>query len=202
MQRTFGIAVVVTIWMVLASGAAVAGGTNLTAIGDIDAFDANQGSGSQTNADAWKDLDQGLAGSGNQSVDIGEHANTGSGVQDNSISEAEDWEFMDNANGGSGAQVLNSPNSNGRDRTSSDIVYDMGSANIVATATLSSQVTENSLQVSDSEGGGADSSMSWSNGSGFSRMFGVSAIGISGGASASQNVSVNVTASVTAGGGN
>ena len=94
MQRTFGIAVVVAIWMVFASGAAMAGGPTFSAVGDIDALDVNQGSGSQTNADDWVYLDNGLAGSGDQSSDIGENANTGSGVQGNAISEAAEWEFM------------------------------------------------------------------------------------------------------------
>ena len=198
MRRNYwvGAATALALFMVPA-GASFAGDSNQEASGDIDAFDANQGSGSQTNADDWEDMSNALAGSGNQSAEIDGHANSGSGVQDNSISEADDWELMENANAGSGAQVLNSYNSNGRDRTSDDVVFHMGSDTAVANAALDSQVTGNTVAITG--GGSADSSMSFTNGSGFSGMYGINAIALSSGANASQNVSVNVTASVTVG---
>ena len=198
MRRNYwvGAATALAFFMVPA-GAALAGDSNQEAHGNIDAFDANQGSGSQTNGDDWEDMSNALAGSGNQSAEVDGAANTGSGVQDNSISDADHWELMDNANGGSGAQVLNSYNSNGRDRTSDDVVFHMGNDTAVANAALESQVTGNTVSIAN--GGTANSAMSFANGSGFSGMYGVNAIALSSGANASQNVSVNVTARVTVG---
>jgi hypothetical protein len=176
--------------------AAFAGDANTDATGAIEALDANQGSGSQTNADNWESMDNVLAGGGSQSSFTGFDANTGSGSQDNSSASNDDWQDMINANAGSGAQVLDSQNSNGGDRDSNDIVMTLGNNAAVANGALESAVTGNAVTVSGTDTS-ATSTLEISDEAGFSNMAGVNAIALSSGANSSQNVSVNVTASVT-----
>ncbi len=176
--------------------AAFAGDANTDATGGIEALDANQGSGVQTNADNWESMDNVLAGSGSQSSFTGYDANTGSGSQDNSTASNDGWTDMFNANAGSGAQVLDSANRNGGDRTSDDIVVTLGDGGAVANGALESSVTGNAVTVSGA-GSSAGSSIELSDSAGFTNMAGVNAIALSSGANSSQNVSVNVTATVT-----
>ena len=177
-------------------GSAVAGDANTSATGNMSADDANQGTGAQVNADNWEFMNNAMAGSGNQNSQVYGNANTGSGSQNNSDSVAFEWFDMINANAGTGAQVLESSNSNGRDRDSSDVVFELGAAAGVANSALDASVTGNSVTVSD--GGSVGSEFAMGDGSGFSEMYGVSAVAASAGANASQNVSVNVTAQVQA----
>ena len=166
--------------------------------GDTDAVDANHGNGSQHNADDWELVGNALAGSGNQSAMTDGPANSGSGEQDNSYVGADEWVDMFNANAGAGAQVIDSANSNGGDRVSNDVVIDLGDDAVLASAALQSQVSGNSVTVSGVNAE-ANSSVSITDGSGFSNMYGINAIALSSGANASQNVSVNVTAKVSVG---
>ena len=183
------------LWIVPA-GSAFAGDANTSANGSIWAEDANQGNGTQVNGDDWEYMENGVAGSGNQSAQVWGHANTGSGSQNNSDSMAFEWFDMINANAGSGAQVLDSSNSNGRDRDSSDVVFELGDAAGVANSALDAAVTGNSVTIADA--GSVGSEFAMGDGSGFSEMYGVNAVAASAGANASQNVSVNVTAQVQA----
>ena len=195
MRRNNWVGVALALSLFLApTGSTLADESDVDMVGGVEAYDVNQGVGNQINGDNWEDINNALSGSGNQSADIGSHANTGSGAQDNSFTDAEEWEMIDNANAGSGAQVVNSNGSAGRDRTSDDVVLNMGAYGAVANSALSSQVSGNTVSVSG--GGESNSGMSFGNGSGFAGMYGVNAIALNSGANASQNVSVNVTASV------
>ena len=176
------------------AGTAFAQESMLDNFGTIDAYDANQGVGSQFNGDDWEDINNAMVGSGNQSADIDGASNVGTGQQVNDYVEGDKWEMIDNANAGSGAQVVDSSSSAGRDRTSDDVSLSLGDYGAVANSALQSQVTGNSVSVS---GGTSNSGMSFTNGSGFSGMYGVNAIALNSGANSSQNVSVNVTASVS-----
>jgi len=180
------------------AGFAFAGDADTNATGPIEALDANQGSGVQTNADDWENMTNVLAGGGSQTSNTGNDANTGSGTQDNSSDTSDNWSNIGNGNNGSGAQVLGSANSNGGDRTSSDIVMNLGDGGSVANSALESSVSGNAVTVS-AMSASANSALSMDNGSGFSGMYGVNAIALSTGANSSQNVNVNVTASVDAG---
>lgn len=195
MMRTIKLTGLTALSLVIAS-AAFAGDANTAAMGTIDALDANQGAGTQVNADNWEDMPNGLAGSGAQSVDTEYDANTGSGSQDNSTATQDDWHDMLNANTGSGAQVIDVTNSNGGDRTSSDVVLTLGDSPTVANSALESSISGNAVSTSG-DGGHANSSLAIKDGSGFRNMAGVNAIALSSGHNSSQNVSVNVTASVS-----
>jgi hypothetical protein len=181
--------------LLVPAGFAVAGDANTNATGQIEALDANQGSGSQTNADDWENMSNVLAGSGSQNSDTGNDANTGSGSQDNSSDTSDNWSNIGNGNNGSGAQVLGSANSNGGDRTSSDIVMNLGDGGSVTNAALESTVSGNAVTVT-AMSASANSALNMTGESGFAGMYGVNAIALSTGANSSQNVSVNVTASV------
>jgi len=181
--------------LLVPAGIAFAGDANTNATGTIEALDANQGSGSQTNADDWENMTNVLAGSGSQTSNTTGDANTGSGSQDNSVDNANGWSNIGNGNNGSGAQLLNSRNSNGGDRVSSDIVMELGDNGSVANSALESTVSGNAVTVS-AMGATANSDLTMSGTSGFHNMYGVNAIALSTGANSSQNVSVNVTASV------
>lgn len=187
------------LWLVPA-GTVLAGDENTSATGDLLADDANQGTGLQVNADDWEDMDAALAGSGNQSSSVDGSANTGSGSQNNSDVLAFDWEEIVNGNAGSGSQVIDTENSNGGDRDSDDVVVQLGDGSTVASAALEASVTGNAVDV-DGMGGSSSSDIAMDASSGFSNMYGVSAVAASSGANASQNVSVNVTADVGIGGG-
>ncbi len=180
------------------AGFALAGDADTNATGPIEALDANQGSGVQTNADDWENMTNVLAGGGSQTSNTGNDANTGSGTQDNSSDTSDNWSNIGNGNNGSGAQVLDSANSNGGDRTSSDIVMNLGDGGSVANSALESSVSGNAVTVS-AMSASANSALNMDNGSGFSGMYGVNAIALSTGANSSQNVNVNVTASVDSG---
>ena len=157
-------------------------------------LESNQGAGVQTNGDDWEYMESAMVGSGNQGSDIWGNANTGSGLQVNMESLSSNWDDMVNANAGSGAQVVDAENSAGRDRDSNDTLMDALDSSGVAIADLDAAVTGNAVMVSDD--GASTSSMDMENGSGFSQMYGVSAVAASTGPNASQNVSVNVTAQV------
>ena len=179
------------------AGTALAGNENTNARGDLDALDANQGTGTQVNADDWENMDNVLAGDGSQNQDTANNANTGEGLQDNSTSSADGWTELDNANNGSATQTVDSSNSNGGDRISNDIVLSLGDdGSSVSSAALEATVSGNSVLV-EGDFGGADSGMSLSTGSGFRDLAGVSAVAMAAGANASQNVSVTVTAGMS-----
>lgn len=185
------------------AGVALAGDANVTAdaaangADGIFGLDANQGSGSQTNADDWYDLENALAGSGAQNTDTDGNANTGTGTQNNAFTTQQRWKDMDYANTGTGAQVLNSQNSNGGERVSDDVVIDMGDTTRLATADLEAAVSGNSVAVAGAHGG-ADAAMEMSGDSQFHGLAGVNAIALGSGGNASQNVSVNVSAAIDA----
>ena len=198
-KLTSGVAILVLALVLSPAGIALAGDENVTAEGAITfAEDANQGSGVQTNGDDWEDMSNAVAGSGAQNVNTSGAANTGSGTQDNTISSQDDWYSIDNVNTDSGAQVLRSTNSNGGDRISNDQIIDGLEGSMVATAALEAAVSGNSVAVGG-DLGAADSSMSMAGDSDFNGLSGVSAIAIGSGDSASQNVGVNVTASLNGG---
>lgn len=176
---------------------AFAGDANTLASGTIDAYDVNSGAGTQTNADDWSEIDNSLAGSGAQSIAAQGDANTGSGFQDNTLTRQDNWHDIPVANTSSGAQVLDSTNSNGGDRISDDVVLTLGETPTVANASLEASISGNAVSASGDEGH-ASSSLSMLDGSGFSSFAGVNAIALSSGHNSSQNVSVNVTASVSA----
>lgn len=179
------------------AGTALAGNENTNARGDLNALDANQGTGVQVNADHWENMDNVLAGNGSQNQDTVNNANTGEGLQDNSNSSADSWGEIGNANNGSATQTVDSSNSNGGNRISNDIVLTLGDEDSsVSSAALEAAVSGNSVLVSG-ESGRADSEMSISTGSGFRDLAGVSAVAMASGSNASQNVSVNVTAGVS-----
>ena len=179
------------------AGTALAGNENTNARGDLDALDANQGTGTQVNADDWENMDNVLAGDGSQNQDTANNANTGEGLQDNSTSSADGWTELDNANNGSATQTVDSSNSNGGDRISNDIVLSLGDdGSSVSSAALEATVSGNSVLV-EGDFGRADSEMSLGAGSGFRDLAGVSAVAMAAGANASQNVSVTVTAGMS-----
>ena len=166
---------------------------------EINALDVNQGSGVQTNADDWYEISAALAGSGTQSSNIDGEANTGSGSQNNSEASSDAWHDISNANIGTGTQVTESSNSNGGDRVSDDIVLGASLDSTVGNAALEATVSGNSVAV-DGAGSAASSEMSISDGSQFHGLSGVSAVAMGSGSNASQNVGVNVTATVSAAG--
>ena len=196
MMQAIKLTALATLSLLVASPA-FAGDANTSTGGSIEAFQANSGSGTQTNASTWQAIDNALADSGTQAVRTGADANTGSGSQDNSVTVQDFWEFIGNANSGTGGQVIDSLNSNPGDRTSSDIVMTLGDTPVVANAALGASISGNAVSVSGS-GGSAGTALEMSDGSGFRNMAGVNAIALSSGHNSSQNVSVNVTAAVSA----
>jgi len=183
------------------SGVSQAGNENTNAEGTINALDANRGTGVQVNADTWENMDNVLAGDGNQTQDTMGNANTGSGSQDNSTSSASGWSGSSDGssvNNGSGGQLGDSQNSNGGDRISNDIVMTGGNEVAIASAALEAVVTGNAVSLMEINTT-VDSSMTLDQSSGFRDMAGVSAIAMAAGSNASQNVNVQVSADVTAG---
>ena len=77
------------------------------------------------------------------------------------------------------------------------MVLDLGYAPQLATADLEAAVSGNSVSVGG-DGGSASSNMGLHRGSDFNGLSGVSAVAIGAGSNASQSVSVNVTAAVSA----
>jgi hypothetical protein len=183
------------------TGVAQSGNENTNAEGFISALDANRGTGVQVNADDWENMDNVLAGDGNQTQDTMRNANTGSGSQDNSFSSASGWSGSSegsSVNNGSGAQLGGSKNSNGGDRFSNDIVITGGDEVAVASAALEAAVTGNAVSLLEINTT-VNSSMTLDGLSGFKDLAGVSAIAMAAGSNASQNVSVQVSADVTGG---
>jgi len=157
----------------------------------------------QTNLDGLQEnfiavdsaLANGMSGSGSQAADVAGDSNAGSGTQNNQSLDASVWETMDNANAGSGTQLVGSSNSNGGNRNSDDVVVDAGDAAAVSNSALAGTVSNNQVLVT-TDGSSANSSLTLSDGAGFTNMYGVNAIALSSGANSSQNVSVNVSAFV------
>jgi len=178
------------------AGTALAGNENINARGDLNALDANQGKGVQVNADTWENMDNVLAGDGNQTQDTVNNANTGDGSQDNPPSSAHGWSDLGNANNGSATQTVDSNNSNGGDRYSNDIVFTLGDDDSsVSSSALEASVSGNAISVA-ADFSQSDSEMSLGTGSGFRDLAGVSAVAMASGANSSQNVSVNVSAGI------
>ena len=103
-------------------------------------------------------IERALTGTGNQSQRISGAAQTGSGFQDNAAVDASGWSGIDSANAGTGAQIKNSMNANGRDRISSDTVLHLPDAIEVTNASLRSRVANNSVDVTQT-GGAVNSSL-------------------------------------------
>ena len=180
------------------AGIALAGNENTTADaseGGLYALDANQGSGVQVNTDDWYDMENALSGDGTQNVYTEGAANTGTGSQDNSDATQNEWNFIDNANVGDGAQVFQGSNSNGGDRDSDDSVFTSGSYASVGNSDLEAAVSGNSVDVTGPTGN-ADAAMKIDGDSRFSGLSGVSAVALGSGSNANQSVSVNVTATM------
>ena len=108
MMRTIKLVSLAALFLLFVSPA-FAGDANSVATGVIEAYDANLGSGTQTNADLWEDMDNALAGSGAQSAYTAYDANTGSGFQDNSETSQDHWDDMGNANSGAGRRSSTRP---------------------------------------------------------------------------------------------
>jgi len=178
------------------AGTALAGNENINARGDLNALDVNQGKGVQVNADTWENMDNVLAGDGNQTQDTVNNANTGDGFQDNSTSSADGWSGLGTANNGSATQTVDSTNSNGGDRYSNDIVFTLGDDDSsVSSSALEASVSGNAISVT-ADYSQSDSEMSLGTGGGFRDLAGVSAVAMASGANSSQNVSVNVSAGI------
>jgi len=119
-------------------------------------------------------------------------ANVGSGAQIN----AEDWKDMLDVNVSGNQLTGGGVNSNGGDRVSDDVVLSMGDYPVVASAALDVTVSGNEVSVAGN-GSSADSTLSFSEGSGFMNSYGVTAVAINSGPNASQSVNVNVMSDVS-----
>jgi len=122
---------------------------------------------------------------------IVEDLNLGEGIQTN----ANNWEDMGDTNAGGNQLTGGGVSSNGGDRFSDDIAVLLGQEAEVASYALDVSVTENSLNVGMD--GQADSLLEFSETSGFENSYGVTAVTVNAGSSASQSVSVNVTSAVS-----
>ena len=122
---------------------------------------------------------------------LSEDVNAGAGRQVN----AHGWSNMSNANAGGNQLTGGGNNSNAGDRDSNDLILLAHEGAQVASYALEVSVTANRVSVSG-PGSSADSRSEFSAGSGVDGSFGVSAISINSGGSASQNVNVNVTSLV------
>jgi hypothetical protein len=179
-------------WM--ASGVALL--FSLAPLGIATADDVDNMDGTQLSDTAVIASENALEGSGSQASLVGASANTGSGSQTNLNNDSSSWEFIANANAGSGAQFADSENSNGGNRDSQDVLIGVGGNAAVSNSDLGASVSGNSV---DAQGGSADSGLGISGeGSGFSGLYGVNAVAASAGSNSSQNVSVNVGAEVMA----
>jgi hypothetical protein len=180
----------------ITAGESFAGDQDTTTTGGIQALDANQGSGTQVNADTWEDIGNSVAGDGSQSSDTDGSSNTGSGSQNSSSSNANSWKAVDNANNGSGEQIDNSGNSNGNDRLSNDLIIGLGHDGSIADSALDATVSGNAILAQGSSAN-LDANLSIDSRSGFDSMAGINAVAATSAANSSQNVGVNVTASVS-----
>ena len=118
--------------------------------------------------------------------------NLGSGSQTN----ADDWSSMDDVNAGGNQLTGGGINSNGGNRDSDDVALLMGDNAEVASYALEASVSNNQLLVDGNESH-ADSSTGFEGASGFSSSYGITAVSVNAGSSASQSVNVNVTSAVT-----
>ena len=123
-----------------------------------------------------------------------EDVNIGSGEQVN----ANDWEDMFDVNAGGNQLTGGGINSNAGDRSSDDVVLNLGDLPLLASTALDVEVVGNEISVTGS-GSSADSSLTFSDHSGFTNSYGVTAVAINSGAHASQSVSVNVMSEVAIG---
>ena len=158
MKRILGVLTVICA-AVLWTGAALADGDDAW-VTEVATDDLNLGSGTQTNANDWKDMFD---------VNVDGNQLTGGGI-----------------------------NSNGGDRNSNDVVILTGATPQVANYALDASVSGNTLSVGGA-GSSADSSVSFSNNSGFKNSYGITAVAVNSGAGASQSVSVNVMSSLSVG---
>ena len=97
----------------------------------------------QASGNSWSVIEGAVVGSGNQTLSVFGNANTGSGDQNNSEAAATNWRNITNANAGSGAQVVDSVNSNGRDRKSGRLRSQRGDPELPHTPDEASQSTAN-----------------------------------------------------------
>ena len=123
---------------------------------------------------------------------VTEDVNIGSGEQVN----ANDWQDMFDVNAGGNQLTGGGINSNAGDRSSDDVVLNLGDLPLLASTALDVEVVGNEISVTGS-GSSADSSLTFSDHSGFTNSYGVTAVAINSGANASQSVSVNVMSEVT-----
>ena len=118
--------------------------------------------------------------------------NLGSGSQTN----ADDWSSMGDVNAGGNQLPGGGINSNGGNRDSDDVALLMGDNAEVASYALEASVSNNQLLVDGNESH-ADSSTGFEGDSGFSSSYGITAVSVNAGSSASQSGNVNVTSAVT-----
>ena len=118
--------------------------------------------------------------------------NLGSGSQTN----ADDWSSMGDVNAGGNQLTGGGVNSNGGDRVSDDVALLLGDSAEVASYALEASVSNNQLLVDGNESH-SDSSTGFEGDSGFSSSYGVTAVSLNAGSSASQSVNVNVTSAVS-----
>jgi len=90
-------------------------------------------------------------------------------------------------------------NSNAGDRSSDDVVLNLGDTALVANAALDVAVSGNSTSVGGDDSS-ANSSIGISDLSGFTENYGVTAVSLNSGSAASQSVSVNVMSDLSLGG--
>lgn len=133
---------------------------------------------------------------GNEAV-VGEgsmtdSANVGSGEQIN----ANDWEDMLNVNAGGNQLTGGGMNSNGGDRTSNDVVIILPDYPVLASTALDVTVSGNEIGAGG-DGASVDSTVAFSDSSGFRSSYGVTAVAINAGANASQSISINVMSEVS-----
>ena len=121
--------------------------------------------------------------------------NVGSGNQTN----ANDWEEMFDVNAGGNQLTGGGVNSNAGDRSSDDVVLNLGDTPLLANAALDVEVSGNSVAVGGDDSS-ANSSLGVSENSGFTNNYGVTAVSLNSGSAASQSVSVNVMSDLSLGG--
>ena len=121
--------------------------------------------------------------------------NVGSGAQTN----ANEWDNMFDVNAGGNQLTGGGVNSNGGDRTSDDVVLNLGDTPLLANAALDVEVSGNSVAVGGNDSS-ANSSLSVDGSSGFTNNYGVTAVSLNSGSAASQSVSVNVMSDLSLGG--
>ena len=121
--------------------------------------------------------------------------NVGSGAQTN----ANERDNMFDVTAGGNQLTGGGVNSNGGDRTSDDVVLNLGDTPLLANAALDVEVSGNSVAVGGNDSS-ANSSLSVDGNSGFTNNYGVTAVSLNSGSAASQSVSVNVMSDLSLGG--